>query len=91
MCGCQSHENRIYMLSITAGPNYPNEPPVIRFNSKINMTGINMTNGDVDAKAIIPNWNIECGIETFLVAIRQNMVAGANRTKAQPPEGSEFR
>jgi hypothetical protein len=55
------------------------------------MTGINMTNGDVDAKAIIPNWNIECGIETFLVAIRQNMVAGANRTKAQPPEGSEFR
>ena len=86
----QAHENRIYMVNIEAGPDYPNVPPTVQFSSKVNLTGVNPSNGKVDAKSMLPNWNRDMGIETFLVAIRQRMASGSERSKAQPPEGSMY-
>ena len=86
----QAHENRIYMVNIVAGPDYPIVPPTVQFSSKVNLTGVNPSNGKVDAKSMLPNWNRDMGIETFLVAIRQRMASGSERSKAQPPEGSMY-
>jgi ubiquitin-conjugating enzyme E2 variant len=34
-------DNRIYMMSITCGDDYPERPPKIKFNSKINLPCVN--------------------------------------------------
>lgn len=41
------HENRIYSVSIHCGPNYPDQPPEIKFTSKINLPCVNAQNGQV--------------------------------------------
>jgi len=34
-------DNRIYMLEIVCGPNYPTQPPSVKFTSKINIPSVN--------------------------------------------------
>jgi ubiquitin-protein ligase len=41
------HENRIYSVKIHCGPNYPDIPPEITFDSKINLPCVNAQNGKV--------------------------------------------
>eukprot|EP00826_Nyctotherus_ovalis_P044340 TRINITY_DN4782_c0_g1_i6.p1 TRINITY_DN4782_c0_g1~~TRINITY_DN4782_c0_g1_i6.p1 ORF type:complete len:153 (-),score=54.35 TRINITY_DN4782_c0_g1_i6:92-550(-) len=82
----------IYMLTLRCGDNYPQEPPQVRFTSKINMTCVNQSNGVVEPSkfAMLKNWNPACNIEALLTGLRHEMTTPANKKLKQPPEGSQY-
>ncbi|EIW78777.1 UBC-like protein [Coniophora puteana RWD-64-598 SS2] len=86
------HENRIYSLKITCGDNYPDEPPVIQFISRVNLPFVSQTDGKVDVTKlpVLAHWNRNSTMETVLVEIRREMASFNNRKLPQPPEGSTF-
>lgn len=86
------HENRLYELRISCGPNYPDDPPTCRFLSKINISCVNQSNGQINSSMVpvLASWNRNLGIEQVLQSIRSEMRNGNNRNAQQPPEGSYF-
>lgn len=86
------HENRIYMLQIECGDRYPDEAPVVKFVSKINLPCVNQTTGEVvPAKfAVLGAWKRSYSIEQVLVELRKEMGSAANKNLDQPPEGSTY-
>ncbi len=86
-----SFDGRLYEMRITAGPNYPNEAPVVRFISRINLPHVNQSTGLVERTLPgITNWSRTMNIESVLVSLKNVMLLPANRKLNQPAEGTTF-
>jgi len=86
------HENRIYSIEISCGDSYPDEPPVVKFKSRVNLPFVSQVDGKVDRNKlpVLADWNRNKTLETLLVEIRREMGSFNNRKLPQPSEGSVF-
>jgi len=83
-------DGRIYFLSITCGENYPQTPPVVKFNSKVNLPCVgNQGQVNFAQNNTLSNWNGNTqGIKDVLSALKQEMIV--NKRSAQPAEGDMY-
>ncbi|XP_033754039.1 ubiquitin-conjugating enzyme E2 variant 1-like [Pecten maximus] len=79
------YESKIYTVHITCDLNYPRCPPVVKFKSKILLSGVNM-DGEVDVKTLFP-WKPASTIQCILVALRNRMKLKENSRCKQPNDG----
>ncbi|KAJ9103784.1 hypothetical protein QFC21_002246 [Naganishia friedmannii] len=85
------HENRIYALTLHCAASYPDQPPLVKFESKIQLPCVD-SRGIVDLTRLpaLSPWKREYGLETVLVSIWRDMASPVNKKTPQPAEGSEF-
>ncbi|CAF3431830.1 unnamed protein product [Rotaria sp. Silwood1] len=85
------YEGRIYTLKVHCGDRYPEESPTVRFQTRINLTGVS-ANGSVDPKYVssLRNWNRDMTIHQVLNDIRTSMSAKENAKLSQPSEGALY-
>lgn len=85
------HDGRIYTLKLYCDLDYPDAPPKVRFQSRINMNCVTPT-GAVDMKQfhVLESWHRNYTMETLLIELRRDMTSAANRKLPQPPEGSTY-
>jgi ubiquitin-conjugating enzyme E2 variant len=85
-------DGRLYELRVTAGPNYPNQCPDVRFVSRINLTAVDQSSGVVSQREFpaLANWNRSMTLESVLVQLKNSMMNPQNRRLPQPAEGARF-
>ena len=84
-------EGRLYELRVTAGDDYPNRPPTVRFISRVNLTGVDQNTGEVKGDfPALQQWNRNMTIESVLVALKNSMGVPMNKRLPQPAEGARF-
>ena len=82
--------DRIYMLEIECGHDYPTGPPKVKFNNKINLSCVNGS-GIVDFHSMGAfNWSSAESMETALIGIFKEMQSSSNKSKPQPAEGEMY-
>jgi ubiquitin-conjugating enzyme E2 variant len=84
-------DGRFYELRITCGPDYPVQPPRVRFASRINLPHVNQSTGAVEPSCpSLQSWTRNSTIESVLVGLRNLMQQPANKRLSQPQEGSVY-
>eukprot|EP00605_Chrysophyceae_sp_TOSAG23-4_P002273 GSChrysophyteH1.ASY1.ANO1.2518.1 assembled CDS len=85
-------DGRLYELRVTAGPNYPNQCPDVRFVSRVNLTSVDQKTGVVSNRDFpaLANWNRNMTLESVLIQLKNSMTNPQNRRLPQPEEGSRF-
>ena len=58
------------------GPNYPDEPPTIRFASMVNLPCVNSRTGVVDPRMLpcLASWQRTHTMETILIELRRYVI-----------------
>ncbi|CAK0896566.1 unnamed protein product [Prorocentrum cordatum] len=86
-----AYDNRIYCLSITAGQQYPDRAPEVKFGTQINISNVDARTGEVQKDfPLLRGWRREFTIENVLTELRKSMVQPANRRLPQPAEGTNY-
>ncbi|XP_020103843.1 ubiquitin-conjugating enzyme E2 variant 1D-like isoform X2 [Ananas comosus] len=86
------HEGRIYQLKLFCDMDYPEKPPTVRFQTRINMTCVNQETGLVEPGLfpMLANWQREYTMEDILTSLKKEMASPQNRKLYQPTtEGNE--
>ncbi|KAG8465779.1 hypothetical protein KFE25_005349 [Diacronema lutheri] len=85
-------DNRIYALSLSCSDRYPQIPPSLRFNSKINLPYIDQTTGVANPSKCpgIADWKEADTMDTVLYKIRRDLCTPNNRKLPQPAENSTY-
>merc|ERR1711974_161008 len=86
-----AHENLIYSLTLLADATYPDAPPLVKFESKVNLTCVDARGlVNVGKLAALQPWRREYTLESVLTAIYREMQHPNNKKTPQPAEGTEF-
>ena len=90
ICEQTVFDGNLYSLRVSVGQDYPDAPPTIVFETKVNLSCVDSRGHLKKDFQAISNWNRNGSIEGVLVAIKNCMNTPANRRASQPPEGSTY-
>lgn len=83
-------DNRIFCCEITCGSDYPDVPPIVKFQTKVNLPFVDARGTLTNALPLLRAWNRKHTMEQVLEAVRTEMSNPANRKLPQPPEGAHY-